>query len=231
MERLQKFLASAGIDSRRKCEELIIDGRIKVNGITVTELGTKIDPEKDVVEYRNKRILTSQKKLYIKFNKPAGYITSCRRFEGPTIFDLLKDIKQRVYPIGRLDKESSGLLLLTNDGDLALKLSHPRYEHEKEYEVEAQFTLSDGQIQTMRNGVNLVEGKTLPAEIKKTGRNSFKIIIHEGKNRQIRRMLRAVNNKVLTLKRIRISNVTLGKLKEGKWEHLTENELKSLDQR
>ena len=228
MERLQKFLASAGIASRRHCEELIAKGKIKVNGKTITELGTKIDPENDIVEYGGKTIKPVHKKLYIKFNKPAGYITSCRSFEGPTIFDLLKGIKERVYPIGRLDKDSSGLILLTNDGDLALKLSHPRYEHEKEYEVEAMFTLSDGQLQTLRNGVNLVEGRTLPATITRTGKNSFRITIREGKNRQIKRMLRAVNNKVASLKRIRISGITLGNLKEGRWAHLTESEIKGL---
>ncbi|MBI5700431.1 rRNA pseudouridine synthase [Candidatus Saganbacteria bacterium] len=228
MERLQKFLANSGIASRRSCEELIVKGKVKVNGKVVTELGTKIDPEKDAVEYHGKRIEKPNKKLYIKLNKPAGYITSCRSFEGATIFDLLKGIKKRVYPIGRLDKDSSGLLLLTNDGDLALELSHPRYEHEKEYEVEAEFTLSDGQIQTMRNGINLVEGRTLPADIKKTGRNTFKIIIREGKNRQIRRMLRAVNNVVSKLKRVRIDKITLEKLKEGEWKRLDKEELTSL---
>jgi len=175
-----------------------------------------------------KRYRGIPKKLYIKFNKPAGYITSCKSNEGPTIFDLLGDIKERIYPIGRLDKDSSGLLLLTNDGDLALRLSHPRYEHEKEYEVETQFTLSDGALQSLRNGVNLIEGKTLPAKITRIGNKSFNIIIREGKNRQIRRMMRTVNNKVATLKRIRISKITLGNLKEGKWQHLSSKEIETL---
>lgn len=224
-ERLQKFLSTAGVASRRACEELIKSGKIKVNGGIITSLGTKVDPEIDKIEYNGKTIKPRSNLVYIKLNKPEGYITSCKDTEGETIYSLLKDVKERVFPVGRLDKESSGLLLLTNDGDLALKLSHPRYEHEKEYECTTVYPLTKHQIQFMRSGVQLIEGKTLPAKVTQTGKDSFNIILREGKNRQIRRMVRAVNNKIATLKRIRIAKLQLGNLKPGKWEYLSRTEI------
>lgn len=228
MERLQKFLASSGIASRRACEELISKGKIKVNGEVVSSLGTKIEPDKDKIEYNGKEIVRKNKKIYIKLNKPEGYITSCRSNEGPTVFEFLKGINERIFPIGRLDKDTSGLLLLTNDGDLALKLSHPRYEHEKEYECETEKIITEDQVEKLRNGIDLVEGKTLPAKIKKTGPYSFKIIIKEGKNRQIKRMVRIVGNRIKKLKRIRIVDITLGNLPESKWRLLDAKELQSI---
>ncbi len=228
MERLQKFLASSGIASRRACEELIAKGKIKVNGEVVSSLGTKVDPDKDKIEYNGKEIVRKDKKIYIKLNKPEGYITSCRSNEGPTVFEFLKGINERIFPIGRLDKDTSGLLLLTNDGDLALRLSHPRYEHEKEYECETEKIITEDQVEKLRNGIDLVEGKTLPAKIKKTGPYSFKIIIKEGKNRQIKRMVRIVGNRIKKLKRIRIVDITLGNLPESKWRLLDAKELQSI---
>lgn len=229
MERIQKFLASAGIASRRACEELVKKGKIKSNGKVITELGTKIDPEKDIIEYNGRIILPGKKKIYIKFNKPAGYITSCSEEQGPTIFEMLKAIKERVYPVGRLDKNTSGLLLLTNDGDLALKLSHPRYGHEKEYECETSSPLTAEQALKLENGVEFGPNeKTQKAKVIRISYKTFRILLKEGKNRQIRRMVSLVGNKVAKLKRIRIDNIKLGNLKEGHFEHLQEPELKKL---
>ncbi len=228
-ERLQKFLAKAGIASRRACEELIKQGKIKVNGKIIASLGFKIDPDKEIVEFNGKMVSPAREKIYIKFNKPAGYITSCKNTEGPTIFEFFKNFKERIYPIGRLDKESSGLLLLTNDGDVALKLSHPRYEHEKEYECETLYPLTKDQIRAISSGVTFNnKEKTMPAKVVQTGAKSFNIVLKEGKNRQIRRMASAVGNKIIKLKRTRYAKIKLGNLKEGKWERLSTSELQGL---
>jgi len=225
--RLQKFLSEAGFCSRRHGEELILAGRACVNGAVVTKLGTKIDPEKDIVEVDGNRIEVKNELIYIALNKPKGYVTTCSRERGKIVLDLI-DIPERVYPIGRLDKDSSGLLLLTNDGRLHNILSHPSFDHEKEYDVVVSRPVPDEALGKMAAGIHLPGGRTRPAQIKRISPARFRIVLKEGKNRQIRRMIEKVGNRVKELKRIRISNIKLGGLKEGSWRYLTEKEKNEL---
>lgn len=198
---------------------------MSVNDSVVTELGTKIDPEKDQIEVDDTRIVMDQDPIYIAMNKPKGYITTCRRNrpDERIVVDLI-DIPVRVYPIGRLDKDSTGLLLLTNDGRLHHRLSHPSFDHEKEYEVRVTDPIPEDALRSMAKGVPMMGTKTRPADIEKINPRTFRIVLKEGKNRQIRRMVRKVGNRVADLKRIRISNVKIGNLAEGNWRHLTEEE-------
>ena len=221
--RLQKFLSAAGICSRRRGEVYIKAGRVAVNGRIIVELGTKIDPETDQVHFDGKPITYEHPLVYIALNKPADYVTSCRHPGEKIVLDLV-DIDQRVYPIGRLDKDSTGLLLLTNDGRLHHKLSHPSFDHEKEYDVTVAKTISDGALQKMGAGLPMMEGKTRPARVFRISPRRFRIILKEGKNRQIRRMIRKVGNRVTRLKRIRVSGIKLGQLPPGKWRYLTDKE-------
>lgn len=225
MIRLQKYLSAAGFCSRRRGEKYIQEGHVSVNDSVVTELGTKIDPEKDQIEVDDTRIVMDQDPIYIAMNKPKGYITTCRRNrpDERIVLDLI-DIPVRVYPIGRLDKDSTGLLLLTNDGRLHHRLSHPSFDHEKEYEVRVTDPIPEGALRSMAKGVPMMGTKTRPADIEKINPRTFRIVLKEGKNRQIRRMVRKVGNRVADLKRIRISNVKIGNLAEGNWRHLTEEE-------
>ena len=223
--RLQKYISAAGFCSRRRGEEYILAGHVKVNGVLVTTLGTKVDPEKDQVEIDGTPIEMNQTPMYIAMNKPEGYITTCRRnFRDERIVMDLIDIPQRVYPIGRLDRDSSGLLLLTNDGRLHHRLSHPSFSHEKAYEVRVDRPMSNGALRHMAKGLPMMGSKTRPATLEKTGDRTFSIILREGRNRQIRRMVRKVGGRVLRLKRIRVSNIRLGRLAAGNWRHLTDNE-------
>jgi 23S rRNA pseudouridine2605 synthase/23S rRNA pseudouridine2604 synthase len=221
--RLQKFLSAAGICSRRRGEAFIKAGRVAVNGRIVVELGTKIDPENDQVHFDDKPVKYEQPLVYIALNKPVGYVTSCRHAGEKIVIDLV-NIAQRVYPIGRLDKDSTGLLLLTNDGRLHHKLSHPSFDHEKEYDVTVAKTIADGVLQKMAAGLPMMESKTRPAQVHRMTSRRFQIILKEGKNRQVRRMVRKVGNQVTRLKRIRVAGVKLGQLPPGKWRHLTEKE-------
>ncbi|MGE0085134.1 MAG: pseudouridine synthase [Desulfococcaceae bacterium] len=225
--RLQKFLSAAGLCSRRRGEEWILSGRIRVNSQVVKVLGSKIDPEHDRVECDGKPVQIGEDLIYIALNKPAGYVSTCEQPGEKTVLDLI-DIPQRVYPVGRLDRESTGLLLLTNDGDLHLRLSHPSFDHEKEYEVITGRAISDEALQRMEKGLLLDGTITRPAKIQKLSPNSFRIILQEGRNRQIRRMVRKVGGHVTGLKRIRMSGIHLGNLPEGAWRHLTEKEKKGL---
>lgn len=225
--RLQKFLSNAGVCSRRQGEEYIKDGLVKVNGEVVTELGTKVDPDIDRVEFRGKLIQAKVNLIYIALNKPKGYVTSCRQEGDKIVLDLI-DISERVYPIGRLDKDSTGLLLLTNDGRLHHGLSHPSFDHEKEYEVTVARPISDGALRKMEKGMPILGTKTRPAEIKRITAKRFRIVLKEGRNRQIRRMVRKVGNQVTSLKRIRVSNIRLGRLAKGAWRYLSEKEKKDL---
>ena len=226
--RLQKYLSSAGFCSRRMGEKLILSGLVKVNGIVITALGTKIDPEKDIVEVDGNRIEAKDALIYIALNKPKGYVTTCRREKNKIVLDLV-DVPQRIYPVGRLDKDSSGLLLLTNDGRLHNILSHPSFDHEKEYEVTLKLPIADEALNKMREGLFLMGSKTRPAKISRISPKRFNITLKEGRNRQIRRMVEKVKNSVLELKRIRISDVNnLKNLKEGTWRYLTEKEQKAL---
>lgn len=225
--RLQKFLSNAGVCSRRQGEEYIKDGLVKVNGEVVTELGTKVDPDIDRVEFRGKLVKAKVNLIYIALNKPKGYVTSCRQEGDKIVLDLI-DIPERVYPIGRLDKDSTGLLLLTNDGRLHHRLLHPSFDHEKEYEVSVARPVSDGAIRKMEKGMPILGTKTRPAEIKRITAKRFRIVLKEGRNRQIRRMVRKVGNQVTSLKRIRVSNIRLGRLAKGAWRYLSEKEKKDL---
>lgn len=224
--RLQKFLSEAGICSRRKGEEYIKAGLIRVNNKVVTELGTKVDPEQDRVEYKGKYVTLKGDLVYIALNKPKGYVTSCSHPGEKIVLDLI-DIPKRVYPIGRLDKDSTGLLILTNDGGLHHKLSHPSFDHEKEYDVTVSKPIPDGALRNIAKGIPMMGTKTRPAEIEKISSRRFRIVLKEGKNRQIRRMVRKVGNQVTRLKRIRVSKIKLGRLAEGTWRYLTEKEKNS----
>ena len=223
--RLQKFLSNAGVCSRRKGEEYISSGRVTVNGKIVTALGTKVDPQSDRFEVNGQRIRTDNALIYIALNKPKGYIASCTRDrdEDNIVLDLL-DIHQRIYPVGRLDKDTTGLLILTNDGKLHHRLSHPSFDHEKEYEVTVDRPLADGALRKLAQGLPMMETKTRPARIKRQSARRFRITLQEGKNRQIRRMVRKVGGRVSKLRRVRVANINLGKLAEGNWRYLTEKE-------
>ena len=225
--RLQKFLSEAGLCSRRKGEEYIKAGLVRVNNRVVTELGTKVDPKKDRVEFDGRRIEPEINILYIALNKPKGYVTSCRQPGDKIVLDLV-DIPERIFPIGRLDKDSTGLLILTNDGSLHHRLSHPSFDHEREYDVTVSRPIPDGALRTLAKGMPMMGTKTRPAEIKRIASRRFRIVLKEGKNRQIRRMIRKVDNQVTRLKRIRIANITLGTLPEGTWRFLTQKEKKKL---
>jgi len=233
MIRLQKFLAEAGLGSRRKCEEIIITGRVKVNDIVVNELGTKVDPEKDVVKVDDK-IIKKRDKVYIVLNKPEGYITSVKdQFNRPTVLDLLRGVKERVFPVGRLDYNTSGLLILTNDGDLSYKITHPKHKVVKTYIALIKGIPDEADLERFRKGLKIEEDFiTSPAEIEilKTYKNSslVRIKIHEGRNRQIRKMCAAIGHPVMKLTRESIGKITLGGLKKGDWRYLTDEEIEYL---
>jgi pseudouridine synthase len=225
--RLQKYLSIAGICSRRHGEELILAGKVWVNGKIVTELGTRVDPSTDTVEIDGKPVLERQRMVYIALNKPGGYVTSCEQPGEKLVMDLM-NIPERIYPIGRLDKDSTGLLLLTNDGPLHHRLSHPSFDHEKEYVVTLAAPISDSALQKMAQGLLLSGKHTRPAEIHRISLRRFRIILKEGKNRQIRRMVQKVGQEVVGLHRIRIAGIRLGKLDPGKWRFLDPGEIEVL---
>jgi len=225
--RLQKFLSGAGICSRRKGEEYIKAGWVKVNGKIVTELGVKVDPERDTVVVDSDAIRSDTTPIYIALNKPRGYVSSCHQQNEKIVLDLL-DISERVYPVGRLDKDSTGLLLLTNDGLLHHRLSHPSFNHEKEYEITVDRPLPEGALRKLAKGLPMMGTRTRPARVRRISARRFRIVLKEGKNRQIRRMVRKVGNQVAHLKRIRIANLKLGNLPSGSWRHLTQKEKENL---
>ena len=227
MVRLQKFLSSAGVCSRRQGEEYIKKGYVKVNGEVVIELGTKVDPTRDRIEIDRELIKEAQNRVYIVLNKPEGYVTSCKQPEDKIVLDLI-DIPERIFPVGRLDKASTGLLILTNDGLLHHRISHPSHDHEKEYEVVLAKPIPNGALKKMEQGLPMMSTKTRSAKIEKISPTRFRIVLREGKNKQIRRMVRKVGNRVIRLKRIRISNIRLATLAEGQWRYLTEKEKKGL---
>ncbi|KAA5807672.1 pseudouridine synthase [Thermoanaerobacterium thermosaccharolyticum] len=232
MERLQKYLAECGIASRRKCEQLILDGKIKVNGTVIKNLGIKIDPDKDIVEYDGRVVAKVQHNIYIMLNKPTGFITTVKdQFGRPSVLDIIK-IKDRIYPVGRLDCDTSGLLLLTNDGDIANKLMHPKHEIDKVYIAKIRGIPDDKDLDRFRNGLLLDNRLTAKAKIeilKKINNDALvKIVIHEGRNRQIRRMCELIGHPVMTLKRIKIGDLELGNLKVGQWRYLNGEEVQYL---
>ncbi|GAX91837.1 pseudouridine synthase [Effusibacillus lacus] len=231
MERLQKVLAQAGVASRRKCEELIVSGRVTVNGLVIRELGTKVDPELDRIELDGKPI-EQEPLVYILLNKPIGVVTTASDPEGrKTVIEIVQ-VKERVFPVGRLDMNTSGLLLLTNDGELANGLMHPRHEVDKKYIAEVKGSISEEALAKLANGILLEDGLTAPAKVKLLKRTAFlsklEITIHEGRNRQVRRMCEAVGHPVQKLKRVQVAFLTLGGLPPGGWRYLTDFEVKRL---
>lgn len=232
-ERLQKILSQAGVASRREAERMITDGRVAVNGKAVTELGAKADPSRDTVTLDGKAVSVAAKRVYVVLNKPVGYVTTMKDPEGrPIVTDLLKGLGVRVYPVGRLDYNTEGLLLLTNDGAWANRLAHPRHEVDKEYLVRVKGTVSREQITRLEQGVGLEDGKTAPARVavtKQSDNNTWiSITIHEGRYRQVRRMCEAVSLSVVRLRRVRYGALTLGELKIGDYRHLTQGEVAAL---
>ena len=223
--RLQKFISQAGIASRRHAEELILAGSVKVNGRVVTELGTKVDPAKDRVEVNRKKIVL-QKLIYLALNKPKRYMTTRNDPERRrTVYELLPaNFRNTIWPVGRLDFNTEGLLLFTNDGDLTQLLTHPSTEHEKEYEVVLDKELSEGRIEKISKGM-MIDGKmTSPAHVRTAGNTIF-LTIHEGWNRQIRKMFAVFGLTVRNLKRVRIGKLKLGNLEVGKYNIIEKSDV------
>ncbi len=225
--RLQKFLSEAGACSRRKGEAHILSGSVRVNGEVVVTLGTKVDPESDTVHLKGVPVTRSSRHVYVMLNKPEGVVTSCDHRGQAVVTDLV-DLPQRLFPVGRLDKDSTGLLLMTNDGRIHHRLSHPSFDHEKEYDVTVLQPLADASLAAMRKGMTLSGSMTRPARVRRMATRRFRIVLKEGKNRQIRRMVKKVGNRVVRLKRIRVADLKLGGLGKGAWRHLSQNEARQL---
>ena len=229
LERLQKILSARGVASRRKAEEYITQGLVKVNG-KIAMLGQKADPEIDSIEVDGKVLEARQVMLYYVMNKPRGVVTTNATLPKDQIVNDLvpKELRGKVFPVGRLDKDSEGLLLLTNDGVLAFRLTHPKFDHEKEYEVVVERPITEGALDKMRHGTMIASEKTKPAVVHKLAPDTFRITLTEGKNRQIRRMCQKVGNPVVTLKRVRIMTLQDPDLKLGKMRLLTDDEKSAL---
>jgi len=227
--RLQKFLSVAGVCSRRKAEEYMEEGRIEVNGETITSPGFKVKPG-DEVKLDGKVVKLKNKMVYIMLHKPEGYVTTLSDEQGrPTVLSLIKDVKERVYPVGRLDYNTSGLLILTNDGELTNRLTHPRHNIYKTYMVRIKGAPSPSDLKSLQNGIIIDGRRTAPAKvfIVKQDENytSLKIMIREGRNRQIRKMCEAAGYTVMGLKRIATGKIYLGELPKGEYRHLTKSEI------
>lgn len=232
MERLQKVLAHAGIASRRKSEELILQRRVKVNGQLVTKLGTKVDPSEDQIEVDGKVIQIERKKTFL-FYKPKAVITSMTDPQGRrVVVDYFTKVSERVYPVGRLDYQTEGLLLLTNDGELAHRLAHPRFEVEKEYIATVRGKPCKSKLERLRKGIRLEDGWTAPAQVQllrsTAERSQLQLIIHEGRNRLVRRMCQAIGHPVIHLVRTRVAFLTLAGLRKGEFRELTQQESRRL---
>lgn len=232
--RLQKYMASCGVASRRKCEEIILQGKVKVNGNVIIELGTKINPSKDIVEFNNKIIKANEKHVYILLNKPIDYVTTAKdQFGRKTVLDLVK-INKRIVPVGRLDMYTSGALILTDDGDFIYKISHPKHEINKTYTVTIKGIPTRDEITCLEQGVDIGDFITSKAKVKilKTDEEKniarLEITIHEGKNRQIRKMCEAINKKVIALHRTKIGKIDVKNLELGSWRFLKQNEIEEL---
>jgi len=232
--RIQKYLAQAGITSRRKAEQLILQGKIKVNHKIVTALGTKIIANKDIVEYAGKIVKLQEEKVYILLNKPIGYVTTAKdQFNRSSVLDLVK-VKQRIVPVGRLDMYTSGALILSNDGDFVYKVTHPKHEIEKTYTVTIKGIVQKEEIASLQKGVRIDDYITRPAKVKilkiegEKQQSRLEITIHEGKNRQIRKMCEAIGHKVLALHRSKIAGIAVKNLPLGNWRYLSKKEIEML---
>lgn len=233
-ERLQKYMARCGVSSRREAENIILSGRVKVNKKVITELGTKIDEDNDKVFLDGVLIIPEKKTYYIMLNKPKGYVTTAKdEFDRKTVLELVSDVDARLYPVGRLDYDSEGLLLLTNDGDFAYKMTHPTQHIPKKYHAVVDGIADVGHVVKLRQGIEIDGYLTKPAKVEIAGvrerTTQLNITISEGKNRQIRRMCEAVGLPVIKLTRASIGGVSLGNLPKGKWRHLTEAEINLLN--
>ena len=234
-ERLQKFLANQGICSRRKAEEYILAGKVKVNGQVATELGTKVNPEKDKIEFNGQVVSSNVKKVYILLNKPIGYVSTVKdQFNRPTVIELLKKVKENVVPVGRLDMYTSGALILSNDGDFIYQVTHPKHEVNKTYQVTIKGKITNEEVESLKKGVDIGDYITRPAQVKimkideEKNISRIEITIHEGKNRQVRKMCEAIDKKVLALHRSKIGNIGVKDLKLGEYRYLSKEELKEL---
>ena len=238
--RLQKYMADCGIASRRKCEEYISNGFVKVNGKIITELGVKVNPEKDMVEYNGKKLKNNKENsnVYILLNKPIGYVTTVKdQFSRQTVLDLINGVNERIVPVGRLDMYTSGALILTNDGNFVYKVTHPKYEIEKTYIVTLSGIIQAEAVEKLKNGVKIEDYTTKPAKVKiikidyDKNITRLEIIIHEGKNREVRKMCEAVGYKVIALHRSKIGNVNVKDLKIGQWRYLKLDEIEDVLQK
>jgi len=230
--RLQKYLAKCGIASRRHAEQMIREGRVRVNGKTVTEMGVTVSAH-DLVEFDGKPVIPEEKPVYIMLNKPRGYVTTVSDPQGrKTVMDLIEGVPERVYPVGRLDYDTTGLLILTNDGDFTYQSTHPGHEVEKTYIAEVEGIPSEDALKELREGILLDGRTTSPAKVELVERKKrsavLRITIHEGRNRQVKRMCEAVGHPVKKLKRIAIGNLTLGDLKPGQWRYLSASDIKKV---
>jgi len=233
LERLQKVLAQAGVASRRQSEELIVQGRVEVNGKKITELGTKVNPQEDIILVDGKPINQEEEKVYFLLNKPAGYISSAKDPEGrPTVLDFFSSVRQRIYPVGRLDYDTEGLILLTNDGELTHALTHPSHEISKVYLARVEGVPQKETLRQFARGLQLEDGITAPAKIFiqdiSKGKALLEIEIHEGRNRQVRRMCEAIGHPVVYLKRTKVGPLELGDLPRGHFRPLSRKEVKEL---
>ena len=231
--RLQKFLANSGVCSRRSAEKLILEGKIEVNGSIVTELGTKINPDIDKVFYNGKQIKIQDTHVYVLLNKPVGYVTTVKeQFGRPTVMELVKDVKTSLVPVGRLDMYTSGALILTNDGDFVFNVTHPKNEIEKTYNATVKGIVTNEDTEKLKNGVKIEDYISGKAKVKILKVDSTKkisrlqITIHEGKNREVRKMCETIGKPVIALHRVRIGNIGVKDLKIGSWRYLTDTEIK-----
>jgi len=233
MMRLQKYLANAGVASRRAAEKIIAEGRVSVNDEIVREMGVQIDEDYDAIKVDGELVKNEEKKYYIMLNKPVGFVTTVSDDKGrPTVMELVSDISARIYPVGRLDYDTEGLLLLTNDGDLTFKITHPKHDISKTYVAEVSGNITMDTIVQLRRGVVIDGKKTSPAEVEVVGATQYgtkvEITIHEGRNRQVRKMFEALGCVVKRLRRTKEAGLTLGHLPLGKWRKLSESEVNML---
>lgn len=233
--RLQKFMADCGIASRRKCEEYILEGKVKINGETVNKLGIKVNPQKDEIIFEGEKIKKEEKKVYILLNKPIDYVTTVHdQFERKNVLELIKGVKERLVPVGRLDMYTSGALILTNDGDFVYKVTHPKHEINKTYVVTLKGIFNSDSKKRLETGVQIEDYKTKPAKVKilkideEKNTSRVEITIHEGKNRQVRKMCETLGYKVLALHRTKIGVLSVNGLKIGEWRYLRKEEIERL---